>query len=121
MKSSDVRDAALVVAILVATLIGLVGIGVFGWQCILWVRDGVWTSYDYRDVWTYFGGGDLAFEPRWLRAIGNLILDAPIFSSAIAAAAAASKIIPDFREKRRSARKRKPSPRKTPARKRAAG
>jgi hypothetical protein len=106
MTASDIKIVAWLIAILVTTLIGLAGIGVFCWQCFLWLRDGVWTSYDFRDIWTYFGGGEPAFEWRALRNVANLILDAPVFTTAIAAAAAMSKMIPEQLEERRKRRKR---------------
>ena len=107
MTTSEVKTAAWLIAILLTTLIGFAGIAVFVWQCALWLWTGEWTSYDFRDVWTWFGGGDPAFAWPLVNRIANALLDAPVFSSAIAAAAVMSKMLPEQLEERRKRRKRR--------------
>jgi hypothetical protein len=51
MKASSTKaDKAIYLAVIAASLcVALFGLGVFGYQCVLWLRDGYWTAIPVSD------------------------------------------------------------------------
>jgi hypothetical protein len=41
---------------LVGVLVILYGFGVFGYQVLLWLQEGVWTSFELRSEWAWLWG-----------------------------------------------------------------
>jgi hypothetical protein len=62
------------------------GIGVFGYQCLLWLRDGYWTPLELRLAWEWLGGSEPYF-PQW-QGVQKIVVgffDLPLMTGLLAA------------------------------------
>jgi hypothetical protein len=63
-------------------VVGLCGaafaIAVLAYQCILWLRDGAWSSFDLRFAWEAVNGPPPAFKWLGVQKIVDGLLDLPL-------------------------------------------
>jgi hypothetical protein len=70
----------------IARLIFLAGVGlllfagsVVVYQCVLWLQDGYWTSFQFRLAWEFFGGTEPPLLSwRGVERLRTWILDLPL-------------------------------------------
>jgi len=83
----------------------LFGVAVLGYQCLLWLRDGVWTQFEVREVSRWLVGADPELGWRGVQQLVVWTLNSPLGFAAIAAGGLmiwAGVAIGDSVEKRRS-------------------
>lgn len=72
-------DLMVAYSMIIVGLCGAVfGIGVLGFQFILWLRDGAWTSFELRFAWDAIGGRPPNFSWRGVQKIVTGVLELPL-------------------------------------------
>lgn len=53
-------------------------VGIFGYQCFLWLKNGYWTSFEMRMIWNWIGESEQINGWRGVQKILSLLLDCPM-------------------------------------------
>lgn len=77
--SIRLEDHATGWVVLVCGILGFLGVGIFGWQCVVWLQDAEWHPLSWADGFAWMGAGPL-YLPEYrgaekiLRWLGELPL-----------------------------------------------